>query len=111
TTPGKIVTGTECVLLIDDEDMILEVGCEILEKLGYSVLKAGSGNEALQLFHEHKNDIDLVILDMIMPEIGGSEVFDRIRAEAPGVKVLLSSGYSMNHDADDIMKRGCNGFI
>jgi len=111
TTPGKIVTGTECVLLIDDEDMILEVGCEILEKLGYSVLKAGSGNEALQLFHEHKNDIDLVILDMIMPEIGGSEVFDRIRAEAPGVKVILSSGYSMNHDADDIMKRGCNGFI
>ena len=48
---------------------------------------------------------------MIMPEIGGSEVFDRIRAEAPGVKVILSSGYSMNQDADDIMKRGCNGFI
>ncbi len=111
TARGEVATGTECVLLIDDEDMILEVGGEILEKLGYTALKAGSGEEALRLFHERRDDIDLVILDMIMPRITGSEVFDRIRAEAPGVKVILSSGYSMNYDADKIMKRGCNGFI
>ncbi len=111
TKRAEVITGTECVLLIDDEGMILEVGGEILEKLGYTVLKAGSGEEALRLFHEHRDSIDLVILDMIMPEISGAEVFDRIRAEVPGVKVILSSGYSMNGDADKIMKRGCNGFI
>ncbi len=108
---SDVIRGTKRVLLIDDEDMVLTIGGEILEKLGYTVLRAESGEEALELFHEHKDGIDLVILDMIMPGIGGSEVFDRIRAESPEVKVILSSGYSMNDDTDRIMKRGCNGFI
>ncbi len=64
---GEVSTGTERVLLIDDEDMVLRTGGEILEKLGYTVLKAASGEEALQLFHERRDGIDLVILDMIMP--------------------------------------------
>ena len=60
---------------------------------------------------EKRNEIDLVILDMIMPGISGGETFDRLRAINPDVRVLLSSGYSINGEAKHIMERGCNGFI
>jgi CheY-like chemotaxis protein len=103
--------GAETVLLVDDEAMITEVGRAMLEKMGYSVLTAGSGAEALELFRRQRDRIRLVVLDMIMPEMSGGETFDRLRGISPRVKVLLSSGYSLDERAADILQRGCSGFI
>ena len=107
----RIVEGDETILLVDDEEMILDVGVQFLEKLGYSVLEAKGGKEAIQIYQENKDSIDMIILDMIMPDMGGSEVYDKIKVIDPEVKVLLSSGYSVEGQATEILKRGCNGFI
>jgi PAS domain S-box-containing protein len=107
----EIIKGSEKILLIDDEEMIIEIGGEILQALGYTVLAARSGHEAIELFREHKDEIDIVILDMIMPGISGAETYDRIKALDNKVKVILSSGYSLHGDAAQILKHGCNGFI
>ena len=106
-----IEEGDETILLVDDEEMIIDVGCQLLEKLGYTVLEARGGKEAIQIYQENRDNIDMIILDMIMPDLGGSEVYDKIKTIDPGVKVLLSSGYSVDGQATEILKRGCNGFI
>jgi PAS domain S-box-containing protein len=111
TTSGEFNIGNETVLLVDDEEMITEVGGQILEKLGYRVLTASSGKEAIQTYEDYKDGIQLVILDMIMPEMGGGDTFNRLKELDNGVKVLLSSGYSINGQASEILKRGCQGFI
>jgi len=103
--------GTETVLLVDDERMIVEVGAEILETLGYTVILANGGAEAVEHFRKYRDDIDAVILDMVMPDMGGGQTFDRLKAIDPDVKVLLSSGYSLNGHANEILERGCSGFI
>jgi len=108
---GVILRGPETVLLVDDEDMIIEVGAEILEALGYKVLTARSGPEAIEVFRSNKNQVDIVVLDMIMPGMGGGDAYDQLREIDPGVKVLLSTGYSLRGEASEILKRGCNGFI
>ncbi|MBW2172774.1 MAG: response regulator [Deltaproteobacteria bacterium] len=109
--PDEILKGTETLLLVDDEGMILGVGEEMLKKMGYGVLLATSGNEAVELCKKHKNEIDLVILDMIMPDMGGGEAYDRMKENNSRVKVLLSSGYSIQGQATEILERGCDGFI
>jgi PAS domain S-box-containing protein len=109
--PGGIIGGTETILLVDDEKVILEVNKELLESMGYIVYAAGSGQEAIAVFMEKRNEIDLVILDMIMPGISGGDTFDSLRKIKPEIKVLLSSGYSLSGQAQEIMDRGCNGFI
>jgi two-component system, cell cycle sensor histidine kinase and response regulator CckA len=103
--------GTETVLFVDDEDMIIEVAEELFDQLGYEVLTAGSGKEAIEIFEEKKKHIDIVLLDMIMPNMSGGDTYDRMKAIDPDIKVLLSSGYSINGQATEIMDRGCNGFI
>ena len=103
--------GTETVLFVDDEDMIIEVAEELFDQLGYEVLTAGSGKEAIEIFEEKKRHIDIVLLDMIMPNMSGGDTYDRMKAIDPDIKVLLSSGYSINGQATEIMDRGCNGFI
>ena len=107
----EILGGTGTVLLVDDQDMILDVSSEILEKLGYAVLIAKGGKEAVAVYNKNRDVIDMVILDMIMPIMGGGETYDRLKEINPDVKVLLSSGYSINGRAKDILKRGCHGFI
>jgi two-component system cell cycle sensor histidine kinase/response regulator CckA len=107
----EIKRGSETILLVDDEQTIVDVGKEILSKLGYKVLSAGGGQEALDVFKGNKDKIDMVILDMIMPVMSGSEVYKRIQQISPDMKVLLSSGYSIDGEATEILKRGCNGFI
>ncbi|MGA9479238.1 MAG: response regulator [Desulfobacterales bacterium] len=107
----EAVGGTETILLIDDEKMIIEVGRRMIESLGYAVVAAGKGDEALTLYRKRHDHIDLIILDMIMPYMGGKEVFNRIKEINPKAKVLLSSGYSLNGQAQEIMAQGCNGFI
>ena len=108
---ADIVKGSGTVLLVDDEDMVREVAAELLGELGYRVLEAGSGEQALHIYQDVKQDIDIVILDMIMPGMGGGQVFDRLREIKPDAKVLLSSGYSMDGQAREILARGCDGFI
>lgn len=106
-----IVKGQGTILLVDDEEYILDVGEKILKTLGYGVLLADTGEKAVQLYETNKNQIDLVILDLIMPYKGGEEVFAFLKKMNPEVKVLLSSGYSMNGQTAEIMKKGCKGFI
>ena len=110
-SPAMLIKGTGTILLIDDEKMILDVGLELLEGLGYTVLSAMSGQEAIDVFQKDQDNIDLVIMDMIMPGMGGGETFDRLKEINPEVKVLLSSGYSINGQATKIIRRGCDGFI
>ncbi len=107
----EVLKGAETVLLVDDEDMIVEVGQEIIENLGYEVLISKSGNEAIEIYKKNYDRIDMVILDMIMPEMGGGETYDKLKEINPGIKVLLSSGYSIDGEATKILERGCNGFI
>ena len=90
---------------------MLEVTARMLERLGYTVVMAASGHEALTLYRGDPGRFRLVILDMIMPETGGGEVFDELKRINPEVRVLLASGYSMQGQARTIMNRGCTGFI
>ncbi len=108
---GHVITGTETVLLVDDEEEVLTVGEKVLTKMGYRVVMASSGEEGVGLYERHKEGIDLVILDMIMPGMNGSETFDALRSIDPDVKVLLSSGYSLEEEARKILRKGCSGFI
>ena len=108
---AALTKGTGTILLIDDEEMIIDIGEELLVELGYKVLAARSGPEALDVYAKKYESIDLVIMDMIMPGMGGGEAFDRLKKINPKVKVLLSSGYSINGQASRILKRGCDGFI
>jgi len=107
----KIPTGHETVLFVDDEEMIIDVSKEMLKTLGYEVLTARNGREAIEVYKENRDRIDIVIMDMIMPEMGGGEAYDRLKEINPDIKVLLSSGYSITGQATEILNRGCNGFI
>ena len=105
------IPGAGTVLLVDDEQMVLEVGRKMLERLGYSVIVASNGMEAIELYSSQKHLIDLVILDMIMLGMSGKEVCEAITEENPKIKVILSSGYSMNEQVNEIMRIGCQGFL
>jgi CheY-like chemotaxis protein len=107
----RLMKGEETVLLVDDEAMILDVGRQMLEKMGYKVITADSGKTALDIYRKKRDDISLVILDIIMPEMGGGETYDKMKKVNPDIRVLLSSGYSIDGEATEILKRGCNGFI
>lgn len=110
-TATQIIEGSGNILFVDDEEMVLETGAKMLKKLGYTVYESKSGTEAVEVYKENKDKVDMVILDMIMPEMSGGEVYDKIKAINPNVKILLSSGYSLEGQATEILKRGCNGFI
>jgi CheY-like chemotaxis protein len=109
--PRTPVIGSGTVLVVDDEAQVLEVVRPMLEMLGYRALSAESGERALEICREKGRGIDLVILDMIMPGMGGAETFERLRELNPQVPVLLSSGYSEHGEAGEILARGCRGFL
>jgi CheY-like chemotaxis protein len=106
-----IVNGSETILLVDDEDMVIDVGERMLSRLGYKVLTAKSGKAALNTYQRQNHSIDIVIIDMIMPVMGGGEAYDRLKKMDPDSKVLLASGYSIDGQAREILDRGCDGFI
>jgi two-component system, cell cycle sensor histidine kinase and response regulator CckA len=106
-----LLTGKETILLVDDELSNVAPTKELLENIGYRVTIVGSGQEAITIYMEKWKEIDLVILDMIMPGISGGNTFDALQKINPAVKVILSSGYSVDGDAQQIMNRGCKGFI
>ena len=109
--PNKVLKGTETVLLVDDQEAVITVGKAILHTLGYTVILAKNGKEAVEIFESNKEKIDFVILDMIMPGMSGAETYDAIKKINPDIKVILSSGYSLEGQATKILERGCNGFI
>jgi CheY-like chemotaxis protein len=109
--PQKALHGTERILIVDDEGIVLEVAGHMLRQLGYQVVEAQNGHEALEIYQRDHDIIDLVIFDMIMPEMSGHELFEKIQATDPQTRTLLSSGYSLNDEARKILEVGCDGFI
>ncbi|MGD9973006.1 MAG: ATP-binding protein [Desulfatirhabdiaceae bacterium] len=103
--------GDETVLVVDDEAEMIEVMQDMLHALGYLTLSASTGKMAIDLYHQHQHEIGLVILDMIMPETGGREAYEELKKINPEIRVLLCSGYSTAGKAEEILNRGCNGFI
>lgn len=111
TVSPKALQGQETILIVDDEPFIVDVTRDILKSFGYEVLAASSGEEAIRVYREHAGSIGLVILDMIMPDMGGGDVFECLKTIDPGVKVILASGYSISGQAQTIMERGCRAFL
>ena len=103
--------GSGAILVVDDEEMVLKSCERLLKRLNYRVLTAQNGLKAMEIYREHGNDVDLVMLDMLMPDMSGGVIFEKLKEMNPDIKVLLSSGYSLNEQARDILSRGCRGFI
>lgn len=98
------------ILFADDDQLCLDVGVKILKKLGYSVIKARDGQEALEVFEDNKDTVDLVILDMRMPYNGG-KAFDQLKRIKSDVKVIIASGYTEDQRIREMYEQGCIGFI
>ncbi len=107
----KVRRGSGTILLVDDEEIIIDAIGAMISNLGYSLYTAGSGAEAVKIYRERGAVIDLVILDMVMPGMGGGETFERLKAVDPNVQVILCSGYSAEGNAAEILRRGCRGFL
>jgi two-component system cell cycle sensor histidine kinase/response regulator CckA len=103
--------GTETILLVDDEEMLRDLGREALAWAGYTVLTASNGKEALDVFQKEKDDIDLVIVDLIMPEMGGKECIEGLLKIDPDVKVIVASGYSANGPTKKVIDVGAKALI
>ena len=103
--------GKGTVLLVDDEVAMLEVESEMISALGYKVLPVDNGREAIDIFTAKKDQIDLVILDMIMPGMNGNEVFAGLKEIDPDIRVILSSGYSLDNRGEQYIKSGFRGIL
>ena len=106
--PDNQIKGT--ILLVDDEKMVLDIGVQMFTRLGFNVIPADSGRKAIETFKERKDSIDIIVLDMVMPDLGGAEVVDAIKDIDPNTKIILSSGYGRDHNTADIMQN-CHAFI
>jgi CheY-like chemotaxis protein len=107
----KMQKGSETVLLVDDEEEIINVGKNFLEKLGYKALVARNGLEAVEIFRLYKDEISLVVLDLIMPEMNGKQAFADIKSIQADAKVLISTGYAVDDKIEGFLNQGCHGFI
>lgn len=103
--------GPVTVLVVDDEEALCNLIRDALARRGYRVLVATSGMEGVRLYREHARQVQLVILDMVMPGMDGKAVFDALLAIDPGVRVLVSSGYMDEGTAASILRRGVAGFL
>ena len=108
---GAIFGGKESILLVDDEELLIDVAKQMMEKLGYTVFTAMSGQAAIDSYESKQDSIQMVVLDMMMPDMGGKDVYESLKEIDSEVRVLLSSGYSVDGEAAEIMKLGCDGFI
>ena len=108
---NKLPGGSETILIVDDHETIWDFLIEALQELGYSVLLAENGLDAVEIFRENPGVIDLVLLDMIMPNCGGHQAFYQIRELDPKAKILLSSGYVSENEVQDLLHQGACGFL
>ncbi len=109
--PGSLARGEETILVIDDEPMVRVVARHLLERLGYSVLEAEDGTAGLASLREHAGSIALVLLDMVMPAMNGTECFHALRAILPELKVVMMSGYVRDQNVVELQARGLAGFL
>ena len=107
----KELKGSETILLVDDEDIIWDVVIDMLQNIGYTVILAANGLDCVEIYEKNPGQIDLVLLDMVMPELNGHEAFFKLKKLDPNVKVLLSSGYVNEEDARDVLHAGAAGFL
>jgi CheY-like chemotaxis protein len=107
----QLPRGTEGILVVEDEELLMDVTVKILNILGYRSFPARSGEEALQTYREKRGEIELILLDMVMPGMSGEETFRKLKEIHPEVKVILASGYSLNEQATRIMDNGCRAFL
>jgi CheY-like chemotaxis protein len=104
-------SGKATILVVDDEIIIRELLTDILKSRGYRVLTAENGREGVALYKKNKRIIDLIILDIIMPEMDGKEVYEQIKAEDPEARVLITSGYSKSKVREELLQKGVDGFL
>ncbi len=103
--------GSETILIVDDHETIWDFLIEALQTLGYSVLLAENGEDAVSIFRDNPGEVDLVLLDMIMPKLGGHQAFYQIRGLNPDAKILLSSGFVSEEEVHDLLQQGACGFL
>jgi two-component system, cell cycle sensor histidine kinase and response regulator CckA len=103
--------GTETILLVDDEDFVRDLGTRFLTRVGYTVLNAASGPEAVQLYLKEGERISLVILDLIMPEMGGDKCLEEILAINQDAKIIISSGAAVQGKKKETLESGAKGFV
>jgi len=103
--------GDETILLVDDEEYIRDLGVELLTDAGYKVLTATNGEEGLELYRQKRENIDLVILDLVIPGMGGKKCYEEILKINPKSKILIVSGYSANGPGKEAIKAGAKGFV
>jgi len=108
---GEIRGGHETILLIEDEPIVLELGRQMLQSLGYHVLTARDGYEGVTLYATWHSQIDLIMLDVVMPRMSGHEAFHQLRCINPNAKILLITGYSPEHVAAELLAQGALGVI
>ena len=99
------------VLIVDDEQLVLDVQALMMEKMGFQTLKASSPEKAYQIYEIEKDNIDLVILDMLMPGDNGAEAYQKLKKIKPGLKVLISSGFWCDTHVKEILSDRKNKFI
>ena len=107
----KLPGGSETILIVDDQETVWDFLIEALQNLGYSVLLAENGEDAVSIYRENPNEIDLVLLDMVMPKMGGHTTFYQLKNLDPDVKVLLSSGFVSAASVKDLQDNGAAGFL
>ena len=106
-----MVLGTETILMVEDEAVVVEVSRKMLTRLGYQTLVAQTGEEAIKISNNSDEKFDLVLLDMKLPDLDGKEIFLAIRAARPDIKVIIFSGYSIDGPVQEILDAGADGFI
>ena len=108
---SKLTGGSETIMIVDDHETIWDFLIEALQELGYSVLLAENGLDAVEIYRENPGTVDLVLLDMIMPKCGGHETFYKLRELDANAKILLSSGYVSENEIQDLLRQGACGFL
>jgi len=111
SSPEPVIKGKETILLVDDEPKVLDICERFLRSLDYSVLTAKNGQEALETYEKNKPNVDIVVIDMIMPGMNGRELFEQLKAKDPSLRALVSTGYSLEGAVSDLMTQGCKGYI
>jgi diguanylate cyclase (GGDEF)-like protein len=107
----RLKPSSPTVMVVDDEEVVLVTVTKMLERLGYAVIAARSGKSAVDSFQKRTHNIDVVIMDMVMPDIGADHLLEIIRQCQPGIKVVLSSGYSPAHVQGGDLLRNTDGFL
>jgi len=107
----KLPGGNETILIVDDQETIWDFLIEALQELGYSVILAENGFDAVEIYQNNPNQIDLVLLDMVMPKLGGHKTFYQIKSIDPDANILLSSGYVSESEVNELLDKGARGFM